>query len=226
MNATPDPLADWRAFVCEENLSPEITEVAMGIADAAIGKRDSLDLVNGAIGYEFREVMEAMNTLVKLNLMFYDQGKASARFSILLPEEKTPPHVEGDRVFDSAEYRRIHGDWEEAPHGVRRRTDETLLYHYYDAHDVLLYVGITNSLPRRQTSHEGRSTWMDFAARSTLKRFPTRASATAVEMVSIRHRAPLFNIEHNDRPDRVRRIVDYLIDRDRRDLLVPLISRG
>lgn len=225
MDTTPDPLADWRALVCEARLSPEETEIAMAIADQAIGKRNSLDLVNGAVGYEFAQVIEAMNALIMVDLMYYDPERPSGRFLITLPPEAADQDTEGFWAFSTAEYQTRNGTWEETPPDVRRRT-ETLLYHYYDAQDVLLYIGITNSLPRRQASHESRSTWMDFAARSTMKRFPTRASAEVVEAVSIRHRAPLFNIEHNDRPDRVRRIVDYLIDRDRRDLLVPLISRG
>jgi len=108
--------------------------------------------------------------------------------------------------------------------GVRRR--ETVLYRYYDAEDVLLYVGISANMPARLGSHETDSTWMDFAARSTLEHFGDRADAEKAEQAAIEADRPLFNILHNDRPDRVRRLVDYLIDRDRRDLLVPLISRG
>lgn len=108
--------------------------------------------------------------------------------------------------------------------GVRRR--ETVLYRYYDTEDVLLYVGISANMPGRLDSHETDSTWMDFAARSTLEHFGDRADAEAAEQAAIEADRPLFNILHNDNPDRVRRIVDYLIDRDRRDLLVPLISRG
>jgi hypothetical protein len=225
MHVTPDPLADWRMFVYEADLSLEVTEIAMAIADHAIGKRNPLALI-GPLGWDRHQFLDAVQVMIDSRLLDYDDEKAIAKISILFAEENTPPGVEGDFVFDGAAYRSRHGDWEEEPHGTRRRADETLLYHYYDAQDVLLYIGITNSLPRRQASHEGRSTWMDFATRSTMKRFPTRASAEVVEAASIRHRAPLFNVEHNDRPDRVRRIVDYLIDRDRRDLLVPLISRG
>lgn len=108
--------------------------------------------------------------------------------------------------------------------GIRRR--ETVLYRYYDDQGVLLYVGITANMPSRFGSHETDSTWMDFAVRSTIERFTNRDDALAAEKAAIEEHAPLFNVEHNDRPDRVRRIVDYLIERDRRDLLVPLISRG
>lgn len=107
-----------------------------------------------------------------------------------------------------------------------RRPEETVLYHYYDDRGVLLYIGITRSLPGRQASHEKKSTWMEFAARSEMYHFATREDAADVEREAIRVKRPLFNVEYNDRPDRVARLVDYLIDRDRRDLLVPLISRG
>lgn len=225
MNLTPDPLADWRMFVCEAGLPLEVIEIAMAIADHAIGKRNPLDLFNGALGWDRSQFLDAVQVMINSRLLDYDEEKATGKMSILFAEEKTPPEVEGDFIFDGAAYRSRHGEWKEASHGTRRR-HETLLYHYYDANDVLLYIGITNSLPRRQASHEGRSTWMDFATRSTMKRFPTRASAEVVEAASIRHWRPLFNILHNDHPDRVARLVDYLIDRDRRDLLVPLISRG
>lgn len=107
-----------------------------------------------------------------------------------------------------------------------RRKAETLLYRYYDDFDVLLYVGVTANLVERQTSHETDSTWMDFATRSTIERFTKREDAESAEQAAIEEHQPLFNIEHNEHPDRIRRIVDYLIERDRRDLLVPLISRG
>ncbi|WP_146159639.1 hypothetical protein [Allonocardiopsis opalescens] len=108
--------------------------------------------------------------------------------------------------------------------GVRRK--ETILYRYYDDKDVLLYVGVSANMPGRLEGHEDDSTWMDFAARSTLEHFTDRADAEAAEITAIETDRPIFNILHNENPDRVRRIVDYLIDRDRRDLLVPLISRG
>lgn len=108
--------------------------------------------------------------------------------------------------------------------GIRRQ--ETVLYHYYDDSDVLLYVGITSNMFARTSSHEADSTWMDFAVRSTIEHFPDRDDALEAERATIEEKRPLFNVEHNDYPDRVARLVDYLIDRDRRDLLVPLISRG
>ncbi|MBB4931872.1 putative GIY-YIG superfamily endonuclease [Lipingzhangella halophila] len=108
----------------------------------------------------------------------------------------------------------------------RTSRGETLLYRYYDEHDVLLYVGVSANLMARQTNHEADSTWMDFAARSTIERFTARADAESAERTAIEEHQPLFNIEHNEHPDRIRRLVDYLIERDRRDLLVPLISRG
>jgi|SRR5690554_584038 len=244
MNTKHDPLALWRKLVRNEDPTPSSAEVAMAFADQATGKRTPRESLRAATGLSLTTIKTSIDGLMGVHLIANnperERNPKASPFVASFPSEKAPPRslpnhehlrpipVGGGRTdmyFDHAGYLAQAG-WEEQKPGGSKRTDETLLYHYYDAQDVLLYIGITNSLPRRQASHEGRSTWMDFAARSTMKRFPTRVSAEAVEMASIRHRRPLFNIEHNDYPDRVARLVDYLIERDRRDLLVPLISRG
>lgn len=102
----------------------------------------------------------------------------------------------------------------------------TALYRYYDADDVLLYVGITGDLAERELDHICDSTWMDFAARSTIERFPTRDEAEDAERDAIRDDAPLFNIAHNDTPGMTRRLVEYLVKQNRLDLLMPAVSRG
>jgi hypothetical protein len=50
--------------------------------------------------------------------------------------------------------------------------DPTALYRYYDDQDRLLYIGISGSLWARVTAHVKASSWMDFAARSTITRLP------------------------------------------------------
>lgn len=110
--------------------------------------------------------------------------------------------------------------------GKAAKATSTALYRYYDAADTLLYVGMTGDLAEREVEHIRDSTWMDFAARSTIERFPTRAEAEDAERDAIRDEAPLFNIAHNDTPGMTRRLVDYLIEQDRRDLLLPAVSRG
>lgn len=102
----------------------------------------------------------------------------------------------------------------------------TFLYRFYDADDVLLYVGITDNLLERTWSHARASTWMEFAVRSTVEQHAKRGDAEEAEITAIRGECPLFNQAYNDDRDADRRIVDYLIEHDRRDLLVPAVSRG
>ena len=110
--------------------------------------------------------------------------------------------------------------------GKAVKATSTALYRYYDADDELLYVGMTGDLAEREVEHIRDSTWMDFAARSTIERFPTRDEAEEAERDAIRSEVPLFNIAHNDTPGATLRLVEYLIKQNRPDLLMPNISRG
>lgn len=123
------------------------------------------------------------------------------------------------------------GEWLSEGLGERGRDDaapvtRTALYSYYDADDVLLYVGITDNLHERTYAHVKRSSWMDFAARSTVERFPTREAAEAEEEERIRTLSPLFNSRHNEHPGAPLRLVEYLVKHGRVDLLAPAVSRG
>lgn len=109
---------------------------------------------------------------------------------------------------------------EECPSGP------TALYRYFDADDLLLYVGISDRLRIRTGSHVAGSSWMDFAVRSTIERHPTRAIALEVEEAAIKAEHPLFNHQHNDTPEARRALVGYLVKHDRLDLLAPAVSRG
>lgn len=102
----------------------------------------------------------------------------------------------------------------------------TALYSYYDAGDLPLYIGITGDLLGRERNHIKKSMWMEFVARSTVARYPTREEAKAAERAAIRAERPLFNVRHNENPEAVRRLVDYLIEHGRTDLLAPAVSRG
>lgn len=102
----------------------------------------------------------------------------------------------------------------------------TALYRYYDHRDRLLYVGITDKLSARTTSHIESSSWMDFAVRSTIERYPTRREAEKAEQEAIKTERPLFNSQHNDTPEARVRLVEYLIEQGRTDLLVASVSRG
>jgi hypothetical protein len=102
----------------------------------------------------------------------------------------------------------------------------TALYRWYDAEGVLLYIGITDQLSARHRSHAKKSSWSDFAASSTVERFPTREAALDGERLAIQEERPLFNHVHNDAPDAQQRLVEYLVRHDRLDLLAPAVSRG
>lgn len=102
----------------------------------------------------------------------------------------------------------------------------TALYSYYDADDRPLYIGISGSLRGRERSHLRSSSWMDFVARSTVQRFPSRKEAEAAEREAIKSERPLFNVTHNEGAEAVRCLVEYLVDHGRADLLAPAVSRG
>lgn len=102
----------------------------------------------------------------------------------------------------------------------------TALYRWYDADDLLLYVGISGSLNARVTDHVKGSSWMDFAVRSTIERHPNREDASAAETEAIKTERPLFNATHNSTPEARRRLVEYLLEHGRVDLLAPSVGRG
>lgn len=110
----------------------------------------------------------------------------------------------------------------------RRLTEsvETALYSYYDADDVSLYIGITDDLRARTLAHVEASSWMDFAARCTITRHPSRKAALDAEREAIKAERPLFNHMHNATPKARARLVAYLVQHDRLDLLAPAVSRG
>ncbi|MEU8158121.1 DnaB-like helicase N-terminal domain-containing protein [Micromonospora sp. NPDC048986] len=106
------------------------------------------------------------------------------------------------------------------------RTALTALYRWYDTADRLLYVGITGNTDARQSSHARRSSWSEFAVRGTIERFPSRPEAEAAERKAIESEQPLFNGTYNDTPEARARLVAYLIEHGRTDLLAPAVSRG
>lgn len=102
----------------------------------------------------------------------------------------------------------------------------TALYRWFDASDLLLYIGISSRLQTRTGNHVKGSSWMEFATRSTVERFPSWPEAEAAEEAAIKAEHPLFNHRHNDTPEARRRLVQYLLDHERADLLAPAVSRG
>jgi hypothetical protein len=103
---------------------------------------------------------------------------------------------------------------------------ETALYRWFDEMDLLLYVGVAGELGGRTKGHVKGSSWMEFAVRSAIERHPTRSAALAAETAAIKAEHPLFNFQHNNTPEARRRLIEYLIEHDRLDLLAPAVSRG
>lgn len=96
------------------------------------------------------------------------------------------------------------------------------LYRYYDEQDIPLYIGIAGNVRRRQRSHISESAWMEFAARSTISRYSTRGEALKAEELAIQAERPLFNVNHNNTLRARLRLVEYLTEHERTDL-IPLI---
>lgn len=137
------------------------------------------------------------------------------------------PTIDPDPLLSPRTRRTPRGRSTPKPRARRPRTNKaTWVYRYFDADDVLLYIGITDNLENRLDDHARSSSWMDFAVRSTLDRHERRAEAEEAEIAAIRAERPLFNLAHNDEPGAERRLVDYLIEHDRRDLLRASVSRG
>lgn len=104
--------------------------------------------------------------------------------------------------------------------------ERTGLYRWFDAEGRLLYVGISADMWARQGSHARKSTFIEFAVGSTIEWFDSRAEAEAAELEAIGKEKPLFNVVGADRVAAQEAVVNYLIDKDRTDLLRPDISRG
>jgi predicted GIY-YIG superfamily endonuclease len=71
------------------------------------------------------------------------------------------------------------------------------LYRFYDAGDVLLYVGITAALPARLNRHNDDKPWWGTVSRITVEHFKDRANVLAAERTAIQAECPLHNIQHN-----------------------------
>jgi predicted GIY-YIG superfamily endonuclease len=75
----------------------------------------------------------------------------------------------------------------------------TVVYRAFDADDQLLYVGVTQWLPRRREEHQRTSAWSADAVRWESELHPTRKHALAAEWVAIREERPQWNRPATDR---------------------------
>jgi hypothetical protein len=79
----------------------------------------------------------------------------------------------------------------------RGRTDEHLLYRFFDAKGVLLYVGITYDLLGRFSTHSVERWWWGHWATLTATRYDSRAELEAAEREAIKSEGPRYNKVHN-----------------------------
>lgn len=68
------------------------------------------------------------------------------------------------------------------------------LYRHFDADGVLLYVGVTDHLERRNAGHRQASPWWPQVARIDSRLCRDFRSASAAERTAIREEAPLYNV--------------------------------
>jgi transcriptional regulator with XRE-family HTH domain/predicted GIY-YIG superfamily endonuclease len=72
----------------------------------------------------------------------------------------------------------------------------TALYRFFDAEDVLLYIGITDNTARRWNAHKGDKSWWPDVARKAVEWYDNQQDAADVEWRAIRAEQPLHNIAH------------------------------
>lgn len=77
----------------------------------------------------------------------------------------------------------------------------TALYRHYDAAGRLLYVGIADSLAKRDRQHSRLSQWQGDVRRTETEWFDRREDAATAEALAITSERPLHNVLWNN-PDR------------------------
>ena len=73
------------------------------------------------------------------------------------------------------------------------------VYRMFDAHNELLYVGVTENLCQRIAKHWVEQPWRHQIARITWEEYATREDALYAERYLIRHLYPQYNIAENGR---------------------------
>lgn len=71
------------------------------------------------------------------------------------------------------------------------------VYRYYDANNLLLYVGYTTQRSRRNFQHSADKIWWQFVSRQEVDHYPSIKEARARELDLIRRFRPPFNKQHN-----------------------------
>lgn len=72
-----------------------------------------------------------------------------------------------------------------------------VLYRFFDAHDRLLYVGITGDPESRFHAHSSDKPWWGHVATIKLERFPSRKALAEAEIIAIQSERPKYNRAHS-----------------------------
>lgn len=75
----------------------------------------------------------------------------------------------------------------------------TALYRYFDADELLLYVGISKQPINRLGQHRQDKSWWEQISTVRIERYRTRAEALDAERDAIINECPIYNIVHNGR---------------------------
>lgn len=78
-----------------------------------------------------------------------------------------------------------------------RTSEPHALYRFYGAGGTLLYIGITNSLPRRLTQHNDKKPWWLGVSTVKVEHYPSREAVLEAEKRAIIAERPLYNEKHN-----------------------------
>lgn len=76
-------------------------------------------------------------------------------------------------------------------------TQPHALYRFFGSGGTLLYIGITNSIPRRLMQHGGDKDWWTGVANVAVEHYPTREAVLEAERRAIIAEKPLYNDKHN-----------------------------
>ncbi len=114
-----------------------------------------------------------------------------------------------NRNLGPEELRALLADAGTVPEGMT-----TALYRRFDADRRLLYVGITDDLPKRIRKHERRSAWSVFVEYRSVEWFPSREMAVSAEVAASQREMPLFNQKHATREARDA-LIKYLSEEGR-----------
>lgn len=81
------------------------------------------------------------------------------------------------------------------------------VYIMYTAYDELLYVGISNNLRNRLSSHYRDKKWISEVARIDVEEHPDEAAARDRERFLIEERGPVYNIVYQD--EGIKNVLNY-----------------